>query len=74
MKHARAGAVEISAHADNGVLRLAVRDNGVGGANPDGPGLRGLADRAEAAGGRLVVGCGPDGRGTEVRLELPCAS
>ena len=49
-------------------------DDGDGGADPAGPGLRGIADRAEAAGGRLVVGPREPGPGTEVRMEIPCAS
>jgi signal transduction histidine kinase len=34
------------------VLVVGVVDDGVGGADPDGAGLRGLADRVAAAGGR----------------------
>jgi signal transduction histidine kinase len=74
VKHAHAGAVEIVAARRNGSLHVAIRDDGVGGADPLGPGLRGLSDRAEAVGGRLRIGPGPSGRGTEVDLELPCGS
>jgi len=74
VKHAHAGAVEIVAARRNGSLHVAIRDDGVGGADPMGPGLRGLSDRAEAVGGRLRIGPGPSGRGTEVDLELPCGS
>lgn len=52
---------------------LTVRDDGIGGANPGGRGLRGIADRAEAAGGRLTIESRP-GQGTLIRAELPCAS
>jgi signal transduction histidine kinase len=50
-----------------------VRDDGVGGASEraDG-GLRGLADRVAAAGGRLDVDS-PRGGGTTISAELPCA-
>ena len=44
-------------------------DNGPGGANPDGSGLRGLADRADALGGSLRVACDPAG-GTRVELHV----
>ena len=44
-------------------------DNGPGGADPDGSGLRGLADRADALGGSLCVECDPAG-GTRVELHV----
>ena len=48
-----------------------VSDDGVGGADAGkGSGLRGLADRVEALGGRLSVSSEP-GDGTTVRAELP---
>ena len=47
-------------------------DDGVGGADDSkGSGLRGLADRVEALGGRLRV-VSPAGAGTIVTAELPC--
>ena len=50
-----------------------VVDDGVGGADTErGSGLRGLADRVEALGGRLRV-WSPPGGGTRVRAEMPCA-
>jgi signal transduction histidine kinase len=55
-------------------LVVEVADNGVGGADAGcGSGLRGLADRVDALNGRLVV-ISPEGTGTSVRAELPCAS
>jgi PAS domain S-box-containing protein len=57
----------------NGQLRVEVADDGCGGADPkSGSGLRGLADRVEALGGRLDVRS-PAGAGTVVRAELPWA-
>jgi len=48
-----------------------VTDDGVGGAKAaTGSGLRGLADRAEALGGRLTVES-PSGGGTVVRALIP---
>ena len=57
----------------NGRLSVEVADDGCGGADPaSGSGLRGLADRVEALGGRLEVRS-PAGEGTTVRAELPWA-
>ena len=55
----------------NGHLRLEVEDDGVGGADQKGQGLKGLADRAEAAGGRMTIQMA-GARGTLVVAELPC--
>ncbi len=74
VKHAHAGAVEIVAGRRNGALHVAISDDGVGGADPSGPGLRGITDRAEAVGGQLRIGPGASGCGTRVDLELPCGS
>jgi signal transduction histidine kinase len=58
----------------DGALHIEVRDDGVGGASADGgSGLRGIADRVEALGGRLWTESGPSA-GTRVCAELPCAS
>ena len=55
------------------MLSVEISDDGIGGAGAGGgSGLRGLADRVEALGGRLTVSS-PPGRGTTVRAELPCA-
>ena len=53
------------------MLRLAVRDDGVGGAAfTRGTGLVGLKDRVEALGGRIFLES-PRGGGTSLRVELP---
>ncbi len=52
-------------------LRLVVEDDGCGGADPGGPGLRGLADRVEAAGGQLTIVSDPS-VGTRVEAVVPC--
>ena len=54
-------------------VRLVIEDDGRGGADPDGHGLRGLADRVEAAGGRLTVTSAP-ATGTRVEAVVPSAS
>ena len=70
-KHARASSVTVTAEADAAVLRLAVRDDGAGGANfTRGTGLVGLKDRVEAVGGRLFLDS-PPGAGTSLCAELP---
>ena len=73
-KHARASSATIAATLENGLLVIEVADNGVGGASADGgSGLRGLADRVEAQGGRLRI-LSPAGEGTRIVGEIPCAS
>ena len=70
-KYASATCAQVDLARDDGVLIVEVSDDGVGGANADkGSGLRGLSDRVEALGGRLLVSS-EQGRGTTVRAELP---
>jgi len=73
VKHAAPDSVGISAEHEGNHLRLVIEDDGIGGADPTGSGLRGITDRAEAVGGRVTVRERP-GRGTIVTAELPCAS
>ena len=73
-KHARASRASIRVAAEEGLLTVEVADDGVGGANPSGgSGLRGLADRVESLGGRLMVES-PPGGGTRVAASLPSRS
>jgi signal transduction histidine kinase len=69
-KHANARMVEVFVEAGRYALSLSVRDDGVGGADPDGSGLIGLRERAEALGGTLEL-TSPPGRGTSVHVRLP---
>jgi signal transduction histidine kinase len=72
-KHSHASEVRLVASQEDGVLVLEIADDGIGGAaTSGGSGLRGLADRVEALGGRLTVSS-PPGRGTTLRAEIPCA-
>jgi signal transduction histidine kinase len=72
-KYARASSATISVSRTDGLVSVEVTDDGSGGADPEqGSGLRGLADRVEALGGRLRV-WSPSGGGTRVRAEIPCA-
>jgi signal transduction histidine kinase len=72
--HAHTVHVQLDTHdTDTGdpVLRVAVRDDGRGGADPHGgSGLDGLTDRVHALGGRLWLHS-PPGAGTTLRAELP---
>jgi PAS domain S-box-containing protein len=70
-RHAEAQRVEVAAAAADGTLTVEVRDNGRGGADLDGGGLRGLADRVAALGGELTV-VSPAGEGTVLRAVIPC--
>ena len=70
VKHARAASASVSAAVTDGTLRLEVRDDGIGGADPRGHGLLGTADRVAALGGRLRIES-PRGGGTVLVAELP---
>jgi signal transduction histidine kinase len=69
-KHARARGAWVVLSVENGSLRLQVRDDGVGGANPAGTGLHGLRDRVDALDGQIAVDS-PPGGGTAVTVEIP---
>jgi signal transduction histidine kinase len=72
-KHARATLVRVEVKRTDGRARVEVVDDGVGGADAGGgSGLRGLADRVEALGGRLAIDS-PPGRGTALVAEIPLA-
>jgi signal transduction histidine kinase len=70
-KYARASIARVAVDAEDGVLRFAVRDDGIGGADPArGSGLLGLKDRAEAIGGSISL-LSPEGAGTSLHVVLP---
>jgi signal transduction histidine kinase len=70
-KHAHATLVRVEVARLERRARIEVVDDGVGGADAGGgSGLRGLADRVEALGGRLVIDS-PPGRGTALVAEIP---
>jgi PAS domain S-box-containing protein len=72
VKHSRAEHAGVRAYEKDEQLHVEVRDDGVGGVDPDGSGMIGLSDRAAALGGRLTVDC-PAGGGTLVAVTLPLA-
>jgi signal transduction histidine kinase len=69
-KHAQATGATVLARVQDGTLNVQVRDDGVGGARPDGSGLVGLADRLAVQDGRLRVQS-PAGGGTLVAADIP---
>ena len=72
-KYADTPVVDVALAADDGALRVEVRDDGCGGADPAaGSGLLGLRDRVEAIGGTMHL-TSPPGAGTSLRVELPLA-
>ena len=72
-KYAQASAATVDVSRSNGRVLVEITDDGIGGADTErGSGLRGLADRVEALGGRLRV-WSPSGGGTRVQAEIPCA-
>jgi signal transduction histidine kinase len=73
VKHARARRARVSASVEDGMLHVAVRDDGIGGADPHGHGLVGMGDRAAALGGRLEIDS-PVGGGTLVAATLPLST
>lgn len=71
-KHSHGSEIRVVATYADRSLTIEVTDDGIGGATTaGGSGLRGLADRVEALGGRFTVSS-PPGRGTVMRAEIPC--
>jgi signal transduction histidine kinase len=80
VKHAQATQAEVTVARDGDLLRVAIADNGVGGAvlggtgDPDGgTGLRGLMQRVASVDGTLTIDSPPGGP-TVIAAELPCES
>jgi signal transduction histidine kinase len=70
-KHAHASVVHVELEAQDTLVRLAIRDDGVGGAKPgQGSGLIGLTDRVEALGGSIEIVSRP-GAGTSLVVTIP---
>ncbi len=70
-KHSRASVVHIDVFSTDAMLRLSIRDDGVGGADADrGSGLVGLRDRIQALGGTIEV-TSPPGEGTSILAVIP---
>jgi signal transduction histidine kinase len=69
-KHAHAHHAQVTARVTDGALQVQVRDDGVGGARPEGGGLLGLADRLGVLDGTLRVDSPSDG-GTLIAADIP---
>jgi signal transduction histidine kinase len=71
VKHAQPSVVNVELTARDELVQLAIRDDGVGGADPArGSGLIGLSDRIETLGGTLQI-ISPAGFGTTLLIEMP---
>jgi signal transduction histidine kinase len=69
-KHAAASSVRLWVGTEDGHLQLRISDDGCGGADRRGSGLRGLDERVEELGGTLRIDS-PSGRGTHLVVEIP---
>jgi len=73
-KHARVAHVDVRIRSQSDLVIVLIADDGVGGADPrEGSGLKGVADRVGAFGGRLVLDS-PAGSGTRLVAEIPAGS
>jgi len=73
-RYAEAEVATVRVARSDGVVEVEIRDDGVGGADPDaGTGLRGLEDRVAALDGELAVRSA-DGAGTTIAARIPCGS
>lgn len=72
VRHARATALTVRVLSRPDTLLLSVADDGIGGVQEAGTGLRSIAERVEALEGTLAVRS-PLGGGTTVEVVLPCA-
>jgi len=73
VKHAGARSAQIRIHHSDGLLRIEVSDDGVGGADPAlGTGLLGVERRLGTFDGILAVNSPPGGP-TMIVMEMPCA-
>jgi PAS domain S-box-containing protein len=74
VKHSEASVVHVDVAGEGGVVLLAIRDDGIGGADPtQGSGLIGLRDRVEACGGKIEISS-PTGRGTSLLFTIPAVA
>jgi signal transduction histidine kinase len=70
-KHAHASVANVHLEVRDTIVRLTIRDDGIGGADPgQGSGLIGLRDRIEALGGTIQV-TSQAASGTTLLIEIP---
>lgn len=70
VKHAGPARIRLSAANVGGIVHVDIRDDGLGGADPNGSGLRGVRDRVAAQDGDLTVRNEASG-GTCVQIRVP---
>jgi signal transduction histidine kinase len=70
VKHSQAAHAWVTVRSGDRMVEVQVRDDGLGGARSDGPGLVGLRDRLAAVGGWLRV-ASPQGGGTLIAASIP---
>jgi signal transduction histidine kinase len=72
-RHAKAGRIDVAVEGGDGLLRLEIRDDGVGikgSSAREGVGLVGIEERVREIGGRAIV-FSPPGGGTALRVQIP---
>ncbi|WP_157592730.1 sensor histidine kinase [Solirubrobacter soli] len=69
VKHGSPSRVVVETLRTDGVLRMTIADDGIGGAVA----VPGMQDRVAAQGGTLAI-VSPPGEGTRIAVELPCGS
>lgn len=72
VKHAETPRIDIHARVEDGRLIITITDEGIGGADPEGTGLSGIASRVAARGGELRIDSPPGGP-TRIEAVVPCA-
>jgi signal transduction histidine kinase len=76
VKHARATRVTVTIQPRDGMLSIAIVDDGIGvtpSADGSGMGLHSIRERATELGGTFAITAGPEGSGTMVHVTLPTA-
>jgi len=72
-RHARADRARISTEVIEQSVKLSIEDDGRGGINAQGNGLKGMHERVRALGGTLEV-ISPVGKGTRLQITVPLCS
>jgi two-component system sensor histidine kinase DesK len=68
LRHARASECSIELSSAGAVTNLIIADNGLGNIRSEGNGLRGMRERVQELGGKLML---DSDRGTRLQIELP---
>jgi two-component system sensor histidine kinase DesK len=68
LRHARASECSIELSSAGAVTNLIIADNGLGNIQSEGNGLRGMRERVQELGGKLML---DSDRGTRLQIELP---